>query len=275
MNAVNPASSTPPDGGDQRLYEPSMEEILASIRRIIADDQMIPPRAAHRDFPSPDGHALAATAEASVVPGAILTSHRPAPVVIDASPEPMRSVPAAEPAGIEATNHTPPGEASAPEALSVSVSTAVSPEVSAIAMAAVAASVIPDEEPVPHAVHRQPIVSPTHEPAAKPFHHGADDAEFEDPAEDSDPFGSMMESNVSTAKAEPLAALFSSHTNQAVSSAFNVLAATRLADNSEELLGLAREMIRPLLKTWLDDNLPSMVERMVRAEIERVARGGR
>ena len=32
-------------------------------------------------------------------------------------------------------------------------------------------------------------------------------------------------------------------------------------------------MIKPLLKTWLDDNLPSMVERMVRAEIERVARG--
>ncbi len=69
--------------------------------------------------------------------------------------------------------------------------------------------------------------------------------------------------------------LFSAHTGQSVSSAFNVLAATRLADNSEELLGLAREMIRPLLKTWLDDNLPSMVERMVRAEIERVARGAR
>ena len=34
-------------------------------------------------------------------------------------------------------------------------------------------------------------------------------------------------------------------------------------------------MIRPLLKTWLDENLPSMVERLVRAEIERVARGGR
>ena len=36
-----------------------------------------------------------------------------------------------------------------------------------------------------------------------------------------------------------------------------------------------RELLRPLLKTWLDDNLPTMVERLVRAEIERVARGGR
>jgi hypothetical protein len=30
-----------------------------------------------------------------------------------------------------------------------------------------------------------------------------------------------------------------------------------------------------MLKAWLDDNLPVMVERMVRAEIERVSRGPR
>ena len=70
-------------------------------------------------------------------------------------------------------------------------------------------------------------------------------------------------------------ALFSPSTDHSVTTAFNTLAATRLADNSDDLLGLARDMIRPLLKSWLDDNLPSMVERMVRAEIERVARGGR
>ena len=38
---------------------------------------------------------------------------------------------------------------------------------------------------------------------------------------------------------------------------------------------MAREMLRPMLKQWLDDNLPVMVERLVRSEIERVARGGR
>jgi cell pole-organizing protein PopZ len=37
----------------------------------------------------------------------------------------------------------------------------------------------------------------------------------------------------------------------------------------------AREMLRPMLRAWLDDNLPTLVERLVRAEIERVARGGR
>ena len=33
---------------------------------------------------------------------------------------------------------------------------------------------------------------------------------------------------------------------------------------------IVREELRPLLKSWLDANLPSLVERLVRAEIERV-----
>ncbi|MEN0075481.1 MAG: DUF2497 domain-containing protein, partial [Paracraurococcus sp.] len=33
---------------------------------------------------------------------------------------------------------------------------------------------------------------------------------------------------------------------------------------------VVREEIRPLLKDWLDRHLPPMVERLVRAEIERV-----
>ena len=36
-----------------------------------------------------------------------------------------------------------------------------------------------------------------------------------------------------------------------------------------------KEMLRPMLKAWLDDNLPSLVERLVRAEIERVTRSAR
>jgi cell pole-organizing protein PopZ len=33
---------------------------------------------------------------------------------------------------------------------------------------------------------------------------------------------------------------------------------------------LVREEIRPLMKEWLDTHLPPLVERLVRAEIERV-----
>ena len=67
--------------------------------------------------------------------------------------------------------------------------------------------------------------------------------------------------------------LLSSATTAAVDSAFNSLARTVLVQNSRTLDDLVREMLRPMLKAWLDDNLPNMVERLVRAEIERVSRG--
>lgn len=37
------------------------------------------------------------------------------------------------------------------------------------------------------------------------------------------------------------------------------------------LEGLARELLRPLLSEWIDKNLPGMVEKMVQAEIARIA----
>jgi cell pole-organizing protein PopZ len=67
--------------------------------------------------------------------------------------------------------------------------------------------------------------------------------------------------------------LVSAATSAAVDSAFNTLAQTVLVQNGRTLEDLVREMLRPLLKTWLDDNLPSLVERLVRAEIDRVSRG--
>lgn len=37
------------------------------------------------------------------------------------------------------------------------------------------------------------------------------------------------------------------------------------------LEGLTRELLRPMLSEWLDKNLPTMVEKMVQAEIARIA----
>ncbi len=67
--------------------------------------------------------------------------------------------------------------------------------------------------------------------------------------------------------------LVSNETSAAVDSAFSALAQTVLVQNARTLEDLVREMLRPMLKSWLDDNLPGMVERLVRAEIERVSRG--
>ena len=59
----------------------------------------------------------------------------------------------------------------------------------------------------------------------------------------------------------------------AVDSAFSTLAHTVLSNNARTLEDLVKEMLRPMLKSWLDDNLPGLVERIVKAEIERVSRG--
>jgi cell pole-organizing protein PopZ len=44
----------------------------------------------------------------------------------------------------------------------------------------------------------------------------------------------------------------------------------RVHSGGPTLEDVVRAEIRPLLKTWLDVNLPPLVERLVRAEIERV-----
>jgi cell pole-organizing protein PopZ len=67
--------------------------------------------------------------------------------------------------------------------------------------------------------------------------------------------------------------LLSQRTTAAVDLAFDTLARTALVQNSRTMEDLVREMLRPMLKAWLDDNLPGLVERIVRAEIERVSRG--
>ena len=67
--------------------------------------------------------------------------------------------------------------------------------------------------------------------------------------------------------------LISNETIAAVDSAFNTLANTIIGQKPRTLEDLVKEMLRPMLKSWLDDNLPSLVERIVRGEIERVSRG--
>ncbi len=67
--------------------------------------------------------------------------------------------------------------------------------------------------------------------------------------------------------------LVSSSTVESVGQNFQLLAHTVLSQNARTLEDLVQEMLRPMLKGWLDENLPHMVERLVRAEIERVARG--
>jgi cell pole-organizing protein PopZ len=67
--------------------------------------------------------------------------------------------------------------------------------------------------------------------------------------------------------------LLSREADEAVAASFEALSANLAIRSAEIAEGVAREMLRPMLKQWLDENLPGIVERLVRAEIERVARG--
>ncbi len=49
-------------------------------------------------------------------------------------------------------------------------------------------------------------------------------------------------------------------------------AGTGLGDGSRTLEDMVIELMRPILKEWLDKNLPAVVDRLVQKEIERISR---
>jgi uncharacterized protein len=222
-----------------KAQEPSMEEILASIRRIIADDDTAKPAAAK---PAPPPPAAPAPRPAAVPPRQPLP---PAPAARPAAaPQPaamdQRDIDAML-AGLDA----PPGgaAAAADDVLELTEQMTATGEA---------------ETPSFQTIDGQADVFFA-DAAAQPESalRAADEARRQ-PA----PQPSM-----------PDRTILSSSTSAAVDSAFNALAQTVLVQNARTLEDLVREMLRPLLKSWLDDNLPGMVERIVKAEIERVSRG--
>lgn len=179
-------SAAAPDAAD-----PSMEEILASIRRILNEDD--PPPADAADAPAPEDDVLVLDQSMLIEPDEPVAASEPvkAPAVVDIFDEPVAvpEVAKAPPVKMEAPTPTP--------------------------QSAVADTSGPD------------LVAP--EAAA--------------------------------------AAAFS------VGSLVRTLAAgraTHVYSGGPTLEDIVRSELRPLMKEWLDANLPPMVERLVRAEIEKV-----
>jgi cell pole-organizing protein PopZ len=68
--------------------------------------------------------------------------------------------------------------------------------------------------------------------------------------------------------------LVSSHAAGRAASAFDQLASSLVMPRDGRTLeDVVHELLRPLLRSWLDENLPSIVQRAVEAEVERIARG--
>jgi hypothetical protein len=232
-----------------KSQEPSMEEILASIRRIIADDD------ASKTAPRP---AEPQQAAAAVAPA---PAARPAPP--PQAPPPMPPTP---------PRVTPP-EPSLDEAIAADPEPMMADEEDQ-------ASDILDLTEQMEAAMPQPAPAPKPAPQFRTI-----DGSFDVSYEEEKPAPQMPAHQMPEAHApspsEDIAyrgdgrsnQLLSGMTSAAVDSAFNTLAQTVLVQNARTLEDLVREMLRPMLKAWLDDNLPGMVERLVRAEIERVSRG--
>ena len=69
-------------------------------------------------------------------------------------------------------------------------------------------------------------------------------------------------------------AIISDFAGRQVAAAFEELSEAFSASRKRSYDEIAEEIMRPMLQDWLDNNLPLLVERLVREEIERVARGG-
>jgi len=250
-----------------KVQEPSMEEILASIRRIIADDEAKPPVAEKAASPAAPAAVPAAkpaakpAAMADIPPSAIAAAAKPAPA--PAKPAPPPAAPAPAPAASNSQDDIDAllnglDEATVPEEIRPPLPDGDVFELTddmAVAMA---------EAPtlLPQASFRK--VDPQ------------DDLEFaENAARAAAPRQPAFEPPPSFESAAPIQQMLSHTTVSAVESAFNSLANTVLSNNARTLEDLVKEMLRPMLKSWLDDNLPGLVERIVKAEIERVSRGGR
>lgn len=238
-----------------KVQEPSMEEILASIRRIIADDEAKPA----------DKPAAAAPAQAAPPPAKPAMKDIP-PSAIPAAQAKAPPAPAPKPAP-----PPPPAAAASNSQDDIDAMLASLEEDTA------AADVRPpqpdgdvfeltDEMALPDDPPPAPAPAPA---AAFSKIEPQDDLEF---------------TEAKAAKRQPRpeppalevpmpGPMLSRTTVNAVESAFNTLAHTVLSNNARTLEDLVKEMLRPMLKSWLDDNLPGLVERIVKAEIERVSRG--
>jgi cell pole-organizing protein PopZ len=247
-----------------------MEEILASIRRIIADDEAKPATAEKPPSPSP-APAPPAKPEKAAAP-----APAPKPVMNDIPPS---TIPAAQAAA--AKKAPPPVAPPAPPPPAAPAASNSQDDIDAL-LNGLDEATTPEEirPPAPESevfeLTDEMAVAPP-EPPQPAFQkiEPADDLEFAEAAAPKTVHRPPVfeQSPFDTPAAPPPQQILSHSTVSAVESAFNSLAHTVLSNNARTLEDLVKEMLRPMLKSWLDDNLPGLVERIVKAEIERVSRG--
>lgn len=204
-----------------------MEDILASIRRIIAEDQS-------NNLGRSGLGGLTRRQQAT-----------PTPVTEEASPAAGAAEADLAPVSVEADLHA-------------------GPQADTLHHAFETPSAVP-HEPEEGVAMVEPVVEAHAEPSYDgEVAYGAHDREVQD----------LGPEAVAGAR-DDLEPLMSPTIGASITSSFQTLAESVMLQDPDLIERVLRESMRPLLKAWLDDHLPSIVERLVRTEIERVARGGR
>ena len=196
---------------DTTAQEPTMEEILASIRRIISEDDAPAAEAAPAPAPEPE------------------PTPEPASAFVDPTPSMQEPEPAFEEE--EILDLTDRYEAPAAQTIGDLDVTAPSD---------------PEPEPFPTAFAEPEPVAPAYTSA---------------PAVDED---SLVGDTASAASASAFAGLSAAFAKPAEP--------TPTGGTGPTIDDLARSLLRPMLKDWLDANLPGIVEAAVKKEVERIAR---
>ncbi|WP_426041089.1 DUF2497 domain-containing protein [Brevundimonas sp. TWP2-3-4b1] len=193
---------------DTTAQEPTMEEILASIRRIISED----------DAPAAES--------------------APAP-----EPEPVE---AASPALMD---ETPSMQEPEPEEEILDLTDRY-------------------EAPAAETIGDLDVIGPADEPEPEPFPTSfakPERATAREPATSASsvPYDSLVGESASAASANAFAGL---------SAAFRQPEPVPTGGVGPTIDDLARSLLRPMLKDWLDANLPGIVEAAVKKEVERISR---
>ena len=289
--------------------EPSMEEILASIRRIIEDSDtgrkqpgdadelrqdLVPAAGPASDVEAFRSELHSAAESKKPVTLAEVQAQLAEPVVARLEPRSeLASVKPATPANPAATTVAPPTHApmtlaevsariaseSAPAARAEAPARPKAETTDSIVtdwrreIAAVGSQTKPADVAKPLEVRPQEI---RQEETEKRQAAAAEIEAFEDdlaaePAFEPGPSRSEQARQADATPVRP--AIVSEHTGRQVAAAFGELSDAFASRSKKTFDEMAEEMLRPMLQDWLDNNLPTLVERLVREEIERVARG--
>lgn len=290
--------------GEAAVKEPSMEDILSSIRKIISEEGNKPEAEKSAEAVMPDVTEVAVALEQPVTaPEVHVDSDYDAETAHDDQTSGGDAARLAS--SLAGTEQSTPEYSPVEEAASEVVSqTNIWEEVAQLNVEGVepASETLADEpeaiQYTPETTEHTPHVpqAPVEEPMS--MNEIAQSATMEQPSGASEPqmrvemaqatpapdtttaslvAGGIAGSAISSASLETMVeeemafkgALMSPRANGEVAGAFDRLKRSAMDDVDAK----TEAILRPMLREWLDENLPNMVERLVREEIERVARG--